>query len=389
MRLATDSVLETQAAEPTIDDRDRALPVLVVLDHAETRQVIIETLRHEADLTAREATSLAEAEALLGESAVAAVVLDLHLADGDALAMVADLASRQVRPVVVLVEPDAMRLAARALRAGAADYVVKGAGYADLLVSVVWRTIETTRATAAARAHRAQLEALMALNQLKSTFIARVSHELRTPLTYVLGYAELLHERTFESEQVQDFAGDILQAARHLVTLVEALLAVGEHQRSGYAPVCQELRLADEVRQAWAVAPANPRHRLVCQIDDDASVWADRDLLAQVLGHLLGNACQYSPDGGRIVVGRREQAGGVRISIEDQGMGFDPSLAERLFEPLFRVESDATHHLPGLGLGLTAARAIVASHQGWIRAHSEGPGRGACFDLWLPHRRGD
>ncbi|HEY3110364.1 MAG TPA: sensor histidine kinase, partial [Chloroflexota bacterium] len=64
--------------------------------------------------------------------------------------------------------------------------------------------------------------------------------------------------------------------------------------------------------------------------------------------------------------------------------GFDSAAAARLFEPLFRVESDHTHSVRGLGLGLTTARAIVEAHGGTIAAHSDGPRQGARFEVWLP-----
>jgi signal transduction histidine kinase len=73
--------------------------------------------------------------------------------------------------------------------------------------------------------------------------------------------------------------------------------------------------------------------------------------------------------------------------VTDDGMGFDPALAERLFEPLYRVEGDHTHQVRGLGLGLTTARGIVEAHGGWVVAHSDGPGNGARFEVWLPNER--
>ena len=106
------------------------------------------------------------------------------------------------------------------------------------------------------------------------------------------------------------------------------------------------------------------RHRLM--LDAPARLMGswDRDRIDQLLGNLVSNACKYSPDGGVVTVRVAAAAGGVTMSVRDEGAGIDPGQLGRIFEPFVRLEEH--DDLPGTGLGLWIARAIVDAHGGRI-----------------------
>jgi signal transduction histidine kinase len=372
---------------PTSPAERRTRTVLVVDDDPADRRLVELALRREGSLEPLVVDSIAEARLTLARAPLAAVLLGVKLHDGDNLELLHDLIAAGIGPVVMLAGADSLELALNGMRAGAVDVVVKSAGFADLVVPAMTRAVATADMQRASREQRAQIDALTALNELKNDFIARISHELRTPLTYVLGYAELLQTRQFDPALVQEMAGDILTEARGLAELVDTLLAVAERERSGFEPERITIGLATAVRQAWDRVPGRDGHRLLCEIPEARTVVADPRLLRQALTALLDNAVRYGPEGGQVRVDAAHVSDGVRLSVTDDGIGFDPKLAERLFEPLYRVEGDHTHQVRGLGLGLTTARGIVEAHGGWIVAHSDGPGLGARFDVWLPGER--
>jgi two-component system CheB/CheR fusion protein len=110
----------------------------------------------------------------------------------------------------------------------------------------------------------------------------------------------------------------------------------------------------------------------------------DRLRLAQVLTNLLSNALKYTPPGGRTEVALTAGDDEARLTVRDDGIGFDPGLAEELFGVFTRAAPAGPRTPEGLGLGLAVARTVVELHAGRITAHSDGPGRGATFTVTLP-----
>ncbi len=137
------------------------------------------------------------------------------------------------------------------------------------------------------------------------------------------------------------------------------------------------------------------------------TVNADTDRLLEAVMNLLDNALRHTPTGGEVTLtvdtigpGPGEPAV-ARLTVTDTGTGFTADQAPHLFERFYRTDpgrspdpasgpSDTwptTGNAPGRrgsGIGLTISQAIVEAHHGQIRAHSDGPGRGACFTLTLP-----
>jgi CheY-like chemotaxis protein len=116
-------------------------------------------------------------------------------------------------------------------------------------------------------------------------------------------------------------------------------------------------------------------------------VWADPGQIGQVLLNLCLNARDAMPDGGTLRLSAaqasskksEEPHGHVRLRVEDTGCGMDAATQARLFEPFFTTKLRGK----GTGLGLAMACGIARQHNGWIECHSA-PGRGSCFDLYLP-----
>lgn len=225
-----------------------------------------------------------------------------------------------------------------------------------------------------------QLEA-----QRQHTFLAAVAHDLRNPLT-TLKTAEQLIERDMPAasdRMVQRFELISRQIDR-LGRMVDDLLDVSRAEAGALVMEKRRGDLRDPVRDAVLLfEQASEKHRIELRLPDEP-VPVDRDPLRfeQVLVNLLSNAIKYSPAGGTIRVEVRRRAGMACVAVHDPGIGIPPEERERIFEP-FQRGAAAAGEIPGVGLGLSAARRIVLAHGGTIDVESE-PGVGTTFRVCLP-----
>jgi signal transduction histidine kinase len=112
-------------------------------------------------------------------------------------------------------------------------------------------------------------------------------------------------------------------------------------------------------------------------------VLADEDRIGQVLLNLVGNALQYTPEGGQVRIHARREGEWVRFSVEDTGIGIPPEHLSHLFERFYRVDKSRSRAGGGSGIGLTVARHLVEAHGSKIEAASDGPGQGSTFSFTL------
>src|SRR5262249_44405546 len=123
---------------------------------------------------------------------------------------------------------------------------------------------------------------------------------------------------------------------------------------------------------------------LSCDLPDDLpELTADPQRVAQVLTNLLNNAIKFTPEGGRIAVRARREAGAVRGGGSDTGIGIVAAGPPHLFQPFPQVDMSPTRGFGGTGLGLSISKALVEAHGGVIGVSSE-PGRGSTFWFTLP-----
>jgi histidine kinase len=111
---------------------------------------------------------------------------------------------------------------------------------------------------------------------------------------------------------------------------------------------------------------------------------ADEDRIGQVLLNLVGNALQYTPAGGRVVVDVRQEGEVIRLSVQDTGIGIAPEHLPHVFERFYRVDKSRSRAGGGSGIGLTIARHLVEAHGGQMWAQSAGLGQGSTFTFTLP-----
>ena len=233
---------------------------------------------------------------------------------------------------------------------------------------------------------RARLEAERA-NRLKDEFLATVSHELRTPLNAILGWVAMLRQARFERERVAGILEIIERNAKAQAQLIADVLDISRMISGRVKLEVTAVSLAHVICDAVdSVRPGAAARGIELHLDVDEGpiVNADPDRLQQVVWNLLSNACKFTPEGGRIDVTLRADPTRATITVADTGMGISPDFLPYVFDRFRQAEQGFTRSHGGLGLGLAIVKHLVEMHGGEVTVRSEGPGKGAAFDVRLP-----
>jgi PAS domain S-box-containing protein len=221
-------------------------------------------------------------------------------------------------------------------------------------------------------------------NKDLEAFNYSVSHDLRAPLRALSGYAEALLEEYGDGlgETGRGYAERIQAASERMATLIDDLLQLARVSRSQ-----MHLGLVDLSAKVAAVAgelqSVEPGRRIRITIQDGVQVTADPGLLRTVVQNLLENAWKFTA--------RREDAtiefgsmpaedAEICCFVRDNGAGFDPAHAAKLFQPFQRLHTETD--FPGTGIGLASVQRIIERHGGRIWAEGQ-VGRGATFYFTL------
>lgn len=210
-----------------------------------------------------------------------------------------------------------------------------------------------------------------------------VAHELVRPVTGIELYAELLQTvGAYRAEWVDA----IRQSTRHLGRLAGDLVDASRLQAGRLELRVESTHLPDVVRtQVQAVRLGSPGHHVRLESPDRLPVgrW-DRVRVEQICSNLLSNAIKYSSEGSEVVVRVADLGTEARVSVQDQGVGIAPEALPRLFERFYRVQG-TEERAPGVGLGLSIAKALVEAHGGTLTVESV-HGQGSTFCFTLPYR---
>jgi signal transduction histidine kinase len=358
------------------------------------------------------ASSGREAVGLLAGREYDLVLTDLHMADGDGMAVLEEVRGRWPLSItIVLTGFAALETAIQALRHGAYDYLTKPCMIEELKLTVA-RGIDHRMLMLAERKARMGLEQLNSelerrveertaelqrvnreltdANRAKDIFLATLSHELRTPLTPVLGWVSLLRAggALSDSGMLTQGLDAIERNARLQARLVDDLLdisrAISGKLRIEWEPVdlCGAVESAIETVRADAEAGGVA---LEVELSRCPLVVQGAPVrLQQIIWNLLSNAVKFTPRGGSVRVRAWREGGEARVEVTDTGIGIAPEFLPHVFDRFRQADGSTTRQYGGLGLGLAIVRALAELHGGWVRAESEGAGRGSRFTLALP-----
>ncbi|MEC9347081.1 MAG: ATP-binding protein [Pseudomonadota bacterium] len=221
-----------------------------------------------------------------------------------------------------------------------------------------------------------QLEIAREANATKSRFLAHMSHELRTPLNAVLGFSEMLlsaRAMKLPSERVEDYARDINESGRHLLSLIEDVLEMSQIEDGVLNLELGPVNVAEVVGESVDTIALLARRRSVSiqnDVRDDLTVFVDHAALHRCIVNLLSNAARFSRTGGVVRIVSRTQADRVVIAVADRGVGIPQVLLDRITEPFVTPRNAYRAEGQSVGLGLAITRSLIERMDGEFRIDS-------------------
>jgi signal transduction histidine kinase len=401
---------ETDEVEKQFEDGPQGKARLLVVDDEESVALTVsEVLRLEGY----------EVEMVLsGEEAIARlqgvqydlVLTDLHMEGGDGISVLAEV--RRTTPMtiaIVLTGFASLESAIAAMRQGAYDYLLKPC-IIDDLKHTIQRGLEHRRLMMAEQEARSNLEQLNRelehrvvertselqqvneelerANRAKDVFFATLSHELRTPLTPILGWAKLMRSAKADAQLIAQGLDAIERNARLQTRLIDDLLDVSRIV-SGKLHIDKE---PTDLRAIVEAAIDTVREKATTggvelAVDLPAApliVQGSPVRLQQIIWNFLSNAVKFTDKGGRVNIELDRRGGDAYIVVTDSGVGIESDFLQHVFRPFSQADGSLTRQQGGLGLGLAIVQKLAELHGGWVRAESEGLGKGARFTFALP-----
>ncbi len=235
-------------------------------------------------------------------------------------------------------------------------------------------------------------EKLSSLNKMKSNFVATMSHEFRTPLTSIKAYCDTLIKNadSVDRDLLKEFLYVIDEESERLMTLVEDILDFSQLESGALKFERRPCNLNQIMIGAAAELSKNFELKEVTLHEDtpkeNVIVFAERDLLRQLIVNLLHNASKFCKAKGNVWMRLEEEVASARIIVEDDGIGIPEDQLDKVFDEFYQVDGSDTREHGGSGLGLALCRSVVEWHDGriWVQNMKGG---GARFVVVIPKRQ--
>jgi light-regulated signal transduction histidine kinase (bacteriophytochrome) len=354
--------------------------ILIVDDNLNDRQISKQYLQRDPDhdYTFWEAETGAQGLALSRGVRPDCILLDYRLPDLDGLQFLSRLHAEDGQPapaVVFLSDQGDEQVALEAMKLGVQDCLVTAAVTSDRLRRAVVSAIEKAALSRAVAVHT---RALQQANEELRQFAYVVSHDLNEPLRTVRSFLQLFVRRSHQKLDSEDreyitFAVEGVERMQQMLADLLAYTKAGGQEIVRTPVNCQELlaRVIDDLHVAINECGATITH------DSLPTVSGDATQLRQLFQNLVGNALKFRATvPPRVHISARPEVGHWRFAVRDNGIGVDPSQAERIFRVFQRLHTRKEH--PGTGIGLAICQKIVTRHGGRIWVEST-PGQGATF----------
>jgi signal transduction histidine kinase len=222
----------------------------------------------------------------------------------------------------------------------------------------------------------------------RQEFFANISHELRTPMTYLEGYAKVLKDGLYQSEEEKIQYLDIIQLeSSKLTRLIQDLFDLSKMEEGKYALNLEWVDLTEALESVILKMKLKARDKgLDFQVDVDDHlpfVYGDGLRLEQIFFNLIDNAIRYTEKGMITIRMTAVNQDNIVIEIEDTGKGIPEDELPFIFERFYRVEKSRSRQYGGTGLGLAIVKKLVEIQGGQIQVFSQ-LGKGTRFEIKFP-----
>lgn len=312
------------------------------------------------------------------------VVVDLKMPGIGGQEVIARVHEQDPEIVIIVITGYAtIATAVDAMKSGAYDFLPKPFT-PDELRLIVGRGLERRRLQQESR--RLQLEREL----LRRKFITFVSHQLKTPLVAIHQYLDVLRrlgDTPAAAEKRDDWLDRCLHRTEEMQELIRDWLTLAEAEGGALTRHREPVdvgQLLQQIVLTYEGLVSSSELTLHCAIEPGTLVLqADRQAFSVLFDNLITNAIKYNRPGGSITVYGTEEAGEIRVSVADTGIGIPEDARPFLFDEFFRAGGTAARRTSGTGLGLPICRRIVTELGGTIEVTSE-TGSGSTFTVRLP-----
>ena len=330
-------------------------------------------------------------------------LFDYHLGHSDGLMLMREALARGCKaPIILLTGNDDWETDVEAMKAGAADYLVKGHLDARLLERSIRYALERKRGQEELVEHAHEIErknrdlaqavkVSQEATKLKSQFLANVSHEIRTPMNGVLGMTDLLLDTELTAEQ-RDYAETAYRSAEALLDIIDSILDLSKIEAGKLQLDIVDFSPAEVLQDVLKMLSGRARSKgltVSAKVSEEARqhMRGDPVRLRQVLLNLVANAIKFTELGEvavRVDVSdTSEQGMQLLFEVQDTGIGLTADAQARLFEPFVQADGSITRKYGGTGLGLAISKQLVEMMGGRVGVDSQ-PDQGSRF--WFTAR---
>lgn len=230
------------------------------------------------------------------------------------------------------------------------------------------------------------------VSEMKTDFINNMTHEFKTPIATISLAADSITSPMISGkpEKVQRFAEIIKQENKRMNNQVEKVLQMASLDKQEFSLNYSSINLDDVIISAVEnIELSLVKKDGIAETDLSAKnpiIEGDLTHVSNIINNLLDNANKYSPDNPMIIVRTEDVKNGVKVTIEDKGIGMSKEALKHIFDKFYRVHTGDVHDVKGFGLGLSYVKAMMDAHNGDIDVKSE-LGKGSQFILTFPSKK--
>lgn len=220
------------------------------------------------------------------------------------------------------------------------------------------------------------------LDAMRRDFIANASHELRTPITVISGFVEVLREQG--GKELQEPLEKIQKQAERMELILKELLQLARLESADYTDQPESVDTVSLLQEIYqdALLLDNSKHQIMLTTTP-ITMMGSREELRMAFSNLVSNALRYTPDKRAIRIFSSADERGVRVCVEDEGIGVTYEHLSRLTERFYRVDPGRSRDQGGTGLGLAIVKHVLDRHRGELLIQST-PGKGSVFCCHFP-----
>lgn len=209
--------------------------------------------------------------------------------------------------------------------------------------------------------------------RMRKEFSANVSHELKTPLTSISGYAEIMKSGMVNREDMIVFSERIYKEASRMITLIDDIIKLSKLDEDSMEVEWQEVdlyELSQDIIERLAMS-ARKRNVTLELSGEPVTYVGVKQMLDEMIFNLCENAIKYNVPEGRVTLWVGDTSDGVKVVVEDTGIGIPKDQQERIFERFYRVDKSHSKETGGTGLGLSIVKHAAIFHHAQICVESE------------------